>query len=118
MIVLDMTKKTDVRITHKHYSLENGILTLRIDVGDYDLTGKTITAKFSPREVETGNLDVINGIINLPIYSNLLKSGVNYIQLNFRWDENKLEQSPKMMWNISPSLTATEAAQEDVDIIS
>jgi hypothetical protein len=118
LIVLDMIKKTDVRITHKHYSLENGIFTLQIDVGDYDLTNKTITAKFSPKEVETGSLDVIDGIINLPIYSNLLKYGVNYIQLNFRWDENKLEQSPRMMWNISPSLAATEAAQEDVDIIS
>ena len=118
MIVLDMIKKIDVLITHKHYSLENGIFTLQIDVGDYDLTNKTITAKFSPKEVETGNLDVIDGIINLPIYSNLLKYGVNYIQLNFRWDENKLEQSPRIMWNISPSLAATEAAQEDVDIIS
>lgn len=118
MIVLDMTKKTDVLINHKHYSLENGIFTLQIDVGDYDLTNKTITAKFNPKEIETGALNAIDGIINLPIYSGLLEYGINYIQLNFRWDENKLEQSPMIMWRISPSLAATEAAQEDVDIIT
>ena len=113
-----MIKKSDVLITHKHYSLENGIFTLQIDVGDYDLTNKTITAKFNPKEVETGNLDVIDGIINLPIYSNLLKYGSNYIQLNFRWDIDKLEQSPKMIWIIDKSLETEGVAEEDIDIIS
>lgn len=118
MIVLDMIKKIDVLITHKHYSLENGIFTLQIDVGDYDLTNKTITAKFNPSKVETGALEVVDGAIQIPIYSSMVQYGINYIQLNFRWDENKLEQSGKLVWIIDNSLETEGVAEEEVDIIS
>lgn len=113
-----MIKKIDVLITHKHYSLENGIFTLKIDVGNYDLTSKTITAKFNPSKVETGALEVVDGAIQIPIYSSMVQFGINYIQLNFRWDENKLEQSGKLVWIIDSSLETESPAQEDVDIIT
>lgn len=120
MITLDMTnKKITTRITTSAFNLENDILILHIDVGDYDLTGKTITAAFSPAGVETLPLTVsTEGLIELPIYASEVQYGVNYIQLNFRWDTNKLEQSSVMMWLIDKSLETTAPAQEKVDIMT
>jgi len=120
MITLDMKKKAaSVTINTGAFNLENDILTLEISVGDYDLTGKTITAVFSPKAVETSPLTVnAEGKIQLPIYASEVQQGVNYIQLNFRWGTNKLEQSPVMMWVIDKSLETTAPAQEQVDIIT
>lgn len=119
MIVLDMTQKISVRITTSAFNLENDILKLEIDCGIYDLTGKTITAAFSPVGVETAPLTVnTEGLIELPIYAGEIQCGVNYIQLNFRWSTNKLEQSPVMMWVIDKSLETTAPAQEEVNVIT
>ncbi len=112
-------KKTSTRITTSAFNLENNILKLEIDCGAYDLTDKTITAVFSPSGVETAPLAVnTDGLIELPIYASEIKHGVNYIQLNFRWDENKLEQSPIIMWVIDKSLETSAPAQEEVDIMT
>jgi len=113
-----MATKAGIRITNKEYHLENNILTLEFDVGDYDLVGKTVTAVFAPTQIETGALEVDGSIIKLSITSGLIEHGINYIQLNFRWNTDKLEQSGKMMWVIDMSLPTTEVAQETVDIIS
>ena len=85
---------------------------------DYDIAGKTVTAVFEPAKVETGALEVVGNTVKLPIYSSYINFGINYIQLIFRWNENKLEQSPKMQWIIDKSLDTTAPAQEDADIIS
>ena len=117
MIKLDMINKNEIRIYNKMFTLENDILILELDVQEYDITNKIITASFSMTEVETMPLVVVDNIIHLPIYSNLIKYGLNYIQLNFRWD-NKLEQSGKMVWKIDRSIPTTGVAQDSVDIIT
>lgn len=119
MIILDMQqKRTIVPIPIGAFSDENNVLTLEIDVGSYDLTGKIISAKFNPAEVESEVLDVVNGVIKLPIYSTYVEPGVNMIQLIFRWNATRIEQSPIMVWIINKSLTSETIAQQDVDIIT
>lgn len=119
MITLDMSKKKAViKIPHNVFSMENKILTLEISVGDYDLTSKTITAIFNPSKVETAPLEEIDGVIKIPIHANMVKYGLNYIQLNFRWGDDYLEQSPIMSWYINKSLPSSAPAQEAVDIIT
>ena len=117
-LILDMKSKASVRITNKAFNLENNILTLPVQITNYDLTGKTVTAVFEPGRVETGQLEVVGDMVNIPIYSSLVEYGINYIQLNFRWNTNKLEQSGKMMWVIDKSLQAQAVEQEYTDIIS
>lgn len=117
MINLDMKNKYEVRITQRAFTLENNILILEIDLGEYSLEGKTITAAFSPSKVETIPLTVDGSIVKIPIHSTLVQYGINYIQLNFRWD-NKLEQSGIMVWKIEKSLETTAIAQENIDIIT
>lgn len=119
MIILDMAKKnTSVKVAYNAFTLENKIITLQIGVGTYDLTDKTITAVFNPTEVEAGPLSVIDGVIKIPMYASMVQYGLNYIQLNFRWGDNYLKQSPVMIWFINKSLSTTAPAQEDIDIIS
>ena len=113
-----MATKQDMRITNKSFHLENNVLILAIEVLEYDLTGKTITAVFEPSKIETGALEVVDRVVKIPIYSSMVQAGVNYIQLNFRWDTTKLEQSGKLIWVIDKSLETESPAQEDVDIIS
>ena len=91
---------------------------MAVELLDYDIEGKTITAVFEPSKVETEALEVVDRVVKIPIYSSMVQKGVNYIQLNFRWDTTKLEQSGKMLWVIDRSLETTGAAQEDVDIIT
>lgn len=117
MIQIDMLKKQEVRVANKSFHLENNVIILPIELLNYDTTGKTITAVFEPAKIETGALEVVDNTIQIPIYSSMVKVGVNYIQLNFRW-ENKLEQGPKMIWVIDKSLETEGVAQEDIDIIS
>lgn len=122
MITMNMTTKREVRITDKHFSIENDILTLEINIGDYDITGKQITAVFEPKGIETVPLtaETAEGVttVSLPIYSSYIAEGVNYIQLCFRWDTTKLEQSGKMLWVVERSLVATAPGQEDQDLMS
>lgn len=113
-----MKSKREVRITNKAFHLENNVLKLPIELLNYDAVDKTITAVFEPSSVETGALEIIDGAIQIPIYSSMVRVGVNFIQLNFRWDENRLEQSGKLMWVIDKSLETEGAAQEEVDIIT
>ena len=117
MIQIDMKNKKDVLITNKSFHLENGIVILALEVLNYELEGKVITAVFEPRRIETGALEVINGAVQIPVYSNMVDVGTNRIQLNFRWD-NKLEQSGKLVWPIDKSLETIGPAQEEIDIIS
>lgn len=113
-----MTQKNDpVIIPEGAFSTETGILTLEISLGDYSLTGKTITAVFSQTAVETGTLIVSNGMIQLPIVQGLLVAGENYIQLNIR-EGLTLEQSPIMKWMVGMSVAGTDPAPTDVDIIT
>lgn len=119
MILIDMFEKRDVRVTTKHFTLENDILTLAVDPGEYEIQGKTITAVLDPVKVETEPLGINDeGHILIPIYASMIQVGINYIQLNFRWDENKLEQSPLLVWQIDRSLETTAPAQEEIDIIT
>lgn len=113
-----MINKKELQITEKMFSLENDVITLALSAPYYDLTGKTITAVFSPSGIETEPLEAVDGVIQIPIYSSMIKKGVNFIQLNFRWGTTKLEQSGKLMWVIGQSLETTGPAQEDVDIIT
>ncbi len=113
-----MQNKREIRITNKAFNLENNVLILPIELLNYDLEGKTITAAFEPSKVETGALEVVDGVVQIPIYSGMVQTGVNSIQLNFRWGTTKLEQSGKLMWVIDKSLETTSPAQEEVDIIS
>lgn len=118
MIILDMTKKsTKVTLTEKAFSLENGVLTLSITLGTYDLTDKTITAVFDATGIETAPLDVVADVIQLPIVQGLVLAGYNNIQLNIR-EGLTLEQSPIMVWPVMPSLVGTDPAPTDVDIIT
>lgn len=122
MITMNMTKKREVRITDKHFSLENNILTLEINIGDYDITGKQITAVLEPKGIETAPLtaETVEGVttVSLPIYSSYIAEGVNYIQLYFRWADTKLEQSGKMMWVVERSLIADDPGVEQQDLMS
>lgn len=122
MIALDMIKKKGGRITDKHFSLENGVLTLSIDIGDYDITGKQITAVFEPQAVETVPLtaETVEGVttVSLPIYSSYIAEGVNFIQLYFRSGTTTLEQSGKMLWVVERSLVATAPGTEEQDLMS
>lgn len=123
MITMNMTTKREVRITDKHFSLENNILTLTINIGDYDITGKQITAVLEPKGIETAPLATstdAEGVttVSLPIYSSYISEGVNYIQLYFRWDTTKLEQSGKMMWVVERSLVADDPGVEQQDLMS
>ena len=118
MIQIDMKSKRDIRITTKAFNLENNVLILPIKLLNYDTEGKTITAVFEPRRIETGALEVVDGVVQIPIYSSMVQAGMNSIQLNFRWDNTRLEQSPKMIWVIYKSLITESPAQEEVDIIS
>lgn len=118
LIQIDMLKKKDIRIPNKAFHLENNSLTLSIELLNYTIDGKIITASFEPARIETGALEISDGVILIPIHSNMVKIGINYIQLNIRWDGNKLEQSPKMLWQIDKSLETDGAAPEDVDLIS
>lgn len=119
---MNMTTKREVRITDKHFSLENDILTLNINIGDYDITGKQITAVFEPKGIETVPLtaETAEGVttVSLPIYSSYIAEGVNYIQLYFRWDTTKLEQSGKMMWVVERSLVADNPGVKQQDLMS
>lgn len=116
MITLDMTKKADrVSISEGAFTLENGVLTLQISLGSYALTGKTVTAAFSPSLVETGSLVVTEGVIAIPISPSLVVAGNNYIQLNIR-TLTTLEQSPIMLWQVGRSIISTTAPSADPDI--
>lgn len=122
MITANMTTKLELRLTDKHFSVENGILTLEINVGTYSLTGKTITAAFNPTGFETAPLSsaVVDGnnVVSIPIFASYIQEGVNYIQLYFRWDTTKLETSGVMMWIIDKPIVATEATTEQQDLMS
>ena len=117
-----MITKRETRLTDKHFSVENGILTLEINVGDYDLTSKTITAVFGPSAVETAPLTSAvvdtDNIISLPIYASYIQVGVNYIQLYFRWDTTKVETSGVIMWIIDKPIVATTTTTEQQDLMS
>lgn len=119
---MNMITKREARITDKHFSLENNILTLEININDYDITGKQITAAFEPKGIETAPLtaETVEGVttVSLPIYSSYIAEGVNYIQLYFRWDTAKLEQSGKMMWVVERSLIADDPGVEQQDLMS
>lgn len=52
MITMDMTNKRQIHVADRHFSVENGILTLQVNLGSYDLTGKTIPAGYRPTEVK------------------------------------------------------------------
>ena len=83
MINLDMSSKyTPVRLTEQTFDIETGVLVLNISLGAYDLTGKTVTAVFSPSGVETAALSVVEGLLQLPIDPTLIVAGRNEIQLN------------------------------------
>lgn len=123
MITLDVSKKdTVVQVNESTFSNENGILTLLINIIDgddiYDLTDKYITAGFYPTGVETKPLSVVDGIIQLPIYSTLLSSGNNTIQLYFRSDITKFECTPKMCWYVLDPVTVKNIAHDDISHIS
>ena len=117
-----MVTKRETRLTEKHFSVENNILTLQINLGDYDLTDKTITAAFNPTGFETAPLSsaVVDGdnVVSIPIFASYIQEGVNYIQLYFRWDTTKLETSGVMMWIIDKPIVATEPGQEEQDLMS
>ena len=113
-----MSQKNDYTIiTDGAFPTETGVLTLEISLGDYSLTGKTITAVFSQTAVETAPLTVSNGLIQLPITLGLLVAGENQIQLNIR-EGVTLEQSPIMKWKVGLAVVGTDPAPTDVDIIA
>lgn len=118
MITLDMSKKDrKVPIPIQAFSTENGVVTLEISVGGYDLTNKTITAVFEGKP-ETAPLSVVDGLIQVPITSDLVEQGKNLIQINFRWGVDTLEQSPVMLWEMNKSLAPNPVGTESVDIIT
>jgi len=118
MIILDMTKKSNILVVNENaFNLETGILTIEIDSGNYDLSGKTITATFNQRAIETAALSVINGIINLPITPNLIVPGYNEFQLNFYINGSR-EQSPIFIWRVLKSIIGTDESQEYQDILA
>lgn len=113
-----MTNKEELQITEKMFNLENDVITIALNAPEYDLTGKIITAVFSPSGVETEPLEVVDGVIQIPIYTSMIERGINLIQLNFRWGTTKLEQSGKLMWVIDQSLGTPGPTHRDIDIIS
>ncbi len=111
MIKIDMNNKKTIRVTENAFHLENNALALRVEITNYNLAGKTITAVFEPSQVEAGPFVPVGNTINIPIITGMVKPGVNYIQLNFRWGGGNLEQSGKMIWTVEKSL-------EDIDILT
>lgn len=125
MITLDMGKKFErVRISDIGFSLENNLVTLEMSVVDgaeaYLLTGKTVTAVFYPSGVETAPLTVTDGVIYLPITSELIRYGHNDIQLFFRWTDGTqhVENAPIMYKYFEESLLSLVPADGSVDIIT
>lgn len=112
-----MKNKKDRVIDLTAFHLENRAITLQIRLENYDATNKFVTAVFSPTKVETGQLKVIDNIINIPILASMVDVGINEIQLNFR-EGTQLEQSGKLIWNVKESIEAREVAQEKIDIIT
>lgn len=120
---MDMILKDSVQIESKHFTIENDIITLEINIGDYDVTGKQVTAVFEPNVVETVPLTYStdedgNNIVELPIYSSYISKGYNYLQLFFRWDTDKVENSGKIIWKIDASLQSGVVAVEEQDLMS
>lgn len=113
MINLDMETKKEINIVEKMFNLENNIISLDVRVPGYDIQGKAITAVFEPSKIEIP-VTIINSEIKIPITSKLVKVGLNYIQLNFRWG-NKLEQSGIMSWRIYKSLETKSVEDEELD---
>ena len=118
MITLDMLRKSAPKfITENAFNLESGILTLQVSLGTFSLTGKTVTAAFSPKLAETGVLTVTNGVIQIPINSTWVQAGENEIQLNIR-TLTTLEQSPIMKWFVLDSILATTSPTMDQDLLA
>lgn len=118
MIQLDMTKKaTSVYADIAAFSGETGILTLPVSLGTYSLTGKTVTAVFLPKAVETAALSIVEGVIQIPINSNVIAAGLNRIQL-YIYSGATVEQSPIMRATITQSLIATAPSSEAVDLMA
>lgn len=103
-------------VTDNAFTLESGVLTLQVSLGSYSLSGKTVTASFSPKLVETGALSVVGGVIQIPITPSLIQAGPNEIQLNIR-TSTTLEESPIMEWNVLESIMATTTPTDDPGIL-
>ena len=118
MINLDMSSKyTPVRLTEQAFDIETGVLVLNISLGAYDLTGKTVTAIFSPSGVETAALSVVEGLLQLPIDPTLIVAGRNEIQLNI-YEGAEHEVSPIMVWRVGAALVGSTPASEYVDLLA
>ncbi|SHI42156.1 hypothetical protein [Parasporobacterium paucivorans] len=123
MITLDMSKKLiTVPITDQAFDTTSGIVTLSVLIttdgtAPYDLTGKTVTARFNPAEVESAVLSVVDGKVQLPVYSNYLKPAINYIQLIVR-EGDTVDPAPMLKWAVGTGLKGTTPATGAPDIVT
>ena len=121
MVILNMQNKSEVtHLNTTHFIAENNILTLKIKLqngsSDYDLSGKVVTAIFQDKDM-TGPLQIIDGIIQLPITNDLLKVGLNSIQLVINWN-NSQELSPIMVMLILTGLKPKGPDEPSLNILS
>lgn len=102
-------KTTPVRVDIGYFKTENNILTLEIYLVEdgiaYDLTGKTITAIFQEKP-PTSPLSVSDGLIQLPITSDLLVIGKNKFQLSLVYGDYSQELTPIFLWQIETPVVA------------
>lgn len=122
MITINMVEKSrKVALDERTFDVENNILTLQIKVLDgvdpYDFTGKTVTAVIPTTDIETGVLDVTDGVVSLPVTRGLFKAGTNEMQLVFRSGVDTHERSPIMVWHVDEALLATGAPVEQTDLL-
>lgn len=119
MITLNMQSKgMPVRIGTGHFSTENKILTLQIQLmagaAVYDLTDKIVTAVFAGKPM-TAPLTVTEGVIQLPITSDLISVGMNRIQIVINWGDASQEMSPIILWPIlTPLAPGIDAGSVDI----
>lgn len=128
MIINMATKDSTVTVYEAAFDLENGVTTLPLEVIDgydvedvaipYSLTGKTITAVFSETGYQSEPLEVIDGIVQLPIAYGQVTDATNYIQLFFRWGTDTVDIGPKMRWEVLGALDGTAPTPAQVDIIT
>jgi|GEM_PF-6634470 hypothetical protein len=123
-LIIDMNNKAlGVTVHEKSFSKESGIVTLQMQIVNYGLTGKTITAAFKQSNYETdpnpdtGPFSVVDNVISLVITADMVRFGNNNFQINFR-TENSLEQSPVISWYINESISGAVATSGYVDALT
>ena len=97
-------KDINVRIIQRAFHMEKNVNTLIFDFGSYDLNDKNISLHFKPTDYTVENIQPDNGLIFIPVVKGMLIPDINKMQFTFSWEDNKIEQSPFIVWQIDESI--------------